>query len=379
MLSELKWVFVIGLFAVLGTVVAALTPPHLNSSFHPRMVIDSVKGQITLDDLDFTSEPGELHSFAELGRFFDRQEQIIRIVSQDSVRLQSGGQEVNLQPRPKQIKDIPVLFWIQIVVGVAVFCIAGWVWSLRHRDLAGTFFFLAGFSVLVAALPSAIYTSRELALPKNLFVILGSLNAVGGGLFGAAIVPLFLVHPLRVSYWKSIAMAQALISAVWVSLYVFRIAWANVNLCIVVQMIFMCLVIAYQLWISRKNHHGRAALTWLGMSMIFGGGAFVVFNTIPVLLKIRPLNQGYSFVFLLFIFLGIAAGLTQFRFFKWARWVFYFCFYTFSIVAFSLLYSGFILVFRLNTWPAVVLALFLILILYMPLRDSLWQSLSRDD
>lgn len=379
MLGELKWIFVIGFFAVLATVVAALTPPHLNSSFHPRMVIDSVKGQITLDELDFTSEPGELHSFAELERFFDRQEQIIRIISQESVRVQSGGNEANLQPQSRQLKDIPVLFWIQIVVGLAVFYIAGWVWSLRHRDLAGTFFLLAGFSILVAALPSAIYTSRELALPKNLFLVLSFLNAVGGGLFGAVIIPLFLVHPQRVPYWKSIAITQALISAVWVSFYAFRITWANVNLCIVMQMIFVCLVIGYQLWLSRKNHHGRAALTWLGMSMIFGGGAFVVFNTIPVLLKIKPLNQGYSFVFLLFIFLGIAAGLTQFRFFKWARWVFYFCFYTFGVVAFSLLYSGFVLVFKLDRWPAVVLGLFLILILYMPLRDSVWQSLSRDD
>lgn len=372
-------IVLIGIVAVGGALWSAQVPPYLGFEFQGRATVGSDAGQMTLDSLDLVKEPGELNNYSDLNRFYERQGQIFRIISAPSVQVSDDEAEGILYPRALRISDLPKLFWIQVFVGVSVFLISGGVWSVRARDLPSSLLLTGGFFILMAALSSAVYTTRELALPKSLFQILAFLNAFGGGLFGSVILTLFLVHPFRVPFWKQLASIQTVVFGIWVGLYLSQMAWANVNLSLVTQMILVCLAVGYQLWLSRDNSEARFSLTWLGMSMIFGGGAFIVFNTVPVLLQIPALDQGYSFVFILFIYLGVAAGLTQFQVFKWARWMFYFCFYSFGLTAFALLYAGFVSVFRLETWPAIGMASMVILFLYVPLGESFWRSLRKPD
>lgn len=340
----------------------------------------SSKGvQHTIEELDLVSEPGEIEDHTLLYRFYERQEQLAEHFYVDSFQHTRGSETATLSPLKRKFSDLPTLFWLQVFVGLSALIISGVIWALRPKDFATAFFAISGLSIFISAVPSGIYTTRGSPIPSPLFRVLEELNAIGASGFGISMIALFLVYPVRLRHWQLWTVSLSILLTVWTTLFVVKLTptWAGISPIILVEMLGIAALIFVQFFATKGNPKARASLTWLGLSVLIGAGAFVTSNTVPTILKTTPLHQGYAFLFFLIIYLGLAAGLTRFRLFEVGQWAFTFFFYSAGVALFVLLDAALIFVVGIDRFPALGLALLATGFVYLPLRDSLWRFFSR--
>lgn len=363
---RLLLIFLFGLCATYWTVDMSLRQHRVGEIFHSGSLVQSSVGSIVLEDIDFTLEPGEFTQTKDLNRFFERQEQISEIL------LAKPAKSFYLQ-------DLPAIFWIQVMVGFGALLISGWVWSLRPKDLASRFFILSGLTTVMFTYSAAIYTTRELALPSGLFKLLSAVNAIGASFYGMIMVSLFLIYPKRIKIWKKPVVVGFIIFGIWTVLYLVRIvpAWASVNLVTLVEMMCICVAIGVQFFATKKDAKGRAALTWLGLSVLIGAGGFIVMNAVPLIFGLPALDQGYAFLFFLVIYLGLAAGLVRYKLFEVGTWAYRFLFYAVGAGILVALDAALVFVVDMERMPAVGLSLLGVGLMYLPFRDTLWRKLAR--
>jgi len=150
---------------------------------------------------DLIEEPDVAESYKALSRFFERQALLSRIIGREIVAITTAEPEASqvlVKPAAhRPITSLPGVFWVQLLTGLATLVIGAWVWSLRRHDAAAWLLAVAGLSIPVSAFPAAIYSSRELALPGDLFHALTAINHFGTLLFGVAMLALFLIYPRR--------------------------------------------------------------------------------------------------------------------------------------------------------------------------------------
>lgn len=382
---KLALVFFLGLFFVVEATKLATSSHRFGVTFTEGMTIESEKGKATLTARDLILEPGEITIHQELTNFYKRQNELAEIASANSI-IVTGQSRPSFIPskeiytaRSFSFTELPALFWIQVFVGFGSLIVSGWIWSLRSRDLASTLFAFSGVAMFMSAIPSAIYTTRELALGMPSFKILEELNALGAVGFGMSMLALFLVYPLKVKKWKWWSVGQCLFFGTWLILYFIQLTPESLGLSVIMlcEMLAICLAIGVQFLITKKDPHSRAILAWLGLSVLFGAGAFIAFNTVPLILETTPLNQGYAFTFFLIIYLGLAAGISKFRLFEVGQWAFRFLFYAMGALVLVLLDAVLIFLLGMNRLPALGVALLATGFLYLPLRDFLWNYFSK--
>jgi signal transduction histidine kinase len=351
----------------------ALSLPRLGAELRPGVVIRSSAGELKLEPLDLMGEPGELTTHGELNRFYERQAVLARLVAAPGPRAVGESGEMAIAPGKRSWRDLPGLFWIQIFVGVGALFISGWIWSLRPRDPAVALFAMSGFSTFLSALPSAVYTTRELFIEITTFRTLETMNAWGASLFGIHMIALFLIYPARLPAHRFLAIFQCAFFLLWTISFSLQWApdWANISLIIVTMMAIICVAIGCQFFATRGDPRGRAALSWIGLSVLVGAGGFVGLNTVPLVFGMPPLNQGYAFLFFLVIYFGLAAGLTRYRLFEVGDWAFKFLFYALGAAGLVLLDAALVFVAGLDRVPSLGIALLAVGFIYLPFRDAI--------
>ncbi len=338
-------------------------------------------GDITVDADDLIEEPDFFDSYARLLRFLDRQSALAAMLAQPAVALtvddDQGRRTVTVRPggaRPPG--DLPAVFWTQIVVGIGGLLIGAWVWSLRRDHWGPAMFALASFAMMVSAHAAAVYSARELAIDGTMFRVLSAVNHAGAVGFGAAMIAMFLSYP------KMLVLPAGLlvVPAIFVPWYLADILrWVpepglGQQAMIATAMAGIALLVAVQWWANRRDPRARAALRWLGLSVVIGAGAFVMVIVAPVLLGDFPaLKQGYAFVFFLLIHAGLALGLRRYRLFELDEWAFRILFYTAAAMLLVLVDAGLILMLHLAPDLSLGLALLAVGFAYLPLRDLLWR------
>lgn len=339
---------------------------------------------IALQNQDAVEDPGSIENNADFAAFMAQQDRLHQALLNPTVELtwkSAQGQMLrNTQAvqESRPIASLPVNFWLQCLVGLGCMLVGSWVWTLRPRDAAASLFALSGFCVLLFSLAAACYSSRNLALPQADFQILAALNRFGATAYGFAGMAFFLRYPLPLCglrwLWflvlAQIGLNLAMVLA-WLPQFATQVITGS-------QMLAMLLLIALQGWLCRKRPLERAALAWLGLSVVFGAGGFIAMQAFPLWLGYEPLaSQGLSFVFFLLPYIGIALGLTRYRLFDVGDWAFRLLF--FMLGAMLLLLLDVSLVWALN-WSgseALGAALLLVGFVYLPLRDTLQRHLFR--
>lgn len=361
------------------TIKVALVPVRWDYAFREGDRLESPAGTVVLQALDFLSEPGEIFEHEALRQFYVRQNEIHSVASGPALKVTRGEETQTLASRAGGVGDLAGLFWLQVIVGLGAVFISGGIWALRSRDLASALFAFSGFSVFISALPSAVYTTRELAIGAPLLQILEEINATGAALFGLSMIAMFLVYPVRLRNWRWWTYAELAVFGGWTILFLLK--WVpevmGISLLIVTLLLAILVAIAAQFFATRGNPQARASLTWLGLSVVIGAGAFVVLNTVPSLIGTTPLHQGYAFCFFLIIYLGLAAGLTRFRLFEVGQWAFRFLYYAAGALLFVVLDAALVIALGMDRWPALGLALLTIGFVYIPMRDYLWRLFTR--
>lgn len=340
---------------------------------------DAAGERIALEPGDLSEEPDMIETFTAIARFMERQSAITRLLSQPRVVLyaeaERGAYEVTVSPvRPRPISDLPSSFWVQLVTGLGSLLLGAWVLALRPRDLPTRLFTMAGVMILVSAYAAAIYSARELAIDGTLFRVLGALNHIGALGFGAAMISLFLIYPRQLVQprvlWIPLAVTVAILAA-----DILRVQDDQTlvsQLPTLLYMLAIVVLVGVQWFATRRDPRGRAALRWLGLSVIVGAGAFVVLIIAPILVKAAPvMEQGHAFGFFLLIYAGLALGISRYRLFDLDEWAFRVMFYTGGVALLLAVDALLLYVMHLQHDVSFSIALLALAFIYLPARDSL--------
>jgi len=334
---------------------------------------------------DVRPEPDSLDTYAALDAFYLRQSILAPILAQPGVVLYLvnplTGTDYSVIAHPVRSPwwALPNGFWVQYLTGIAGLLIAGWVWALRPRALGPTMFALTALGLNMATMTSAIYANRELAIDGAAFAAMIPINHIGSLGFGLAVLGLFLCYP-RVLVRPRWLLVLPFVLLIAIGLDIAKIGFGPSQLYLWVALETLAIFTAiFVQWRATKNHPSdRAALGWIGLSVIAGAGSFVVLGVAPVLLYL-PFGVPQSHVtgVLVVIYIGLALGLVRYRLFELGSWSYRILFYTGGALLLLAFDALLVMALNLDSAPAFGVALVAVGFLYLPLRDWLWRRLTR--
>lgn len=343
------------------------------------LLADATGGRVTLAPADLLEEPDVLDSYADMRAFFARQDLITTMLRNGPLTLtvQARGQTRDYIVAPARTRPaltLPFTFWIQIAVGLGGVWIGAWIWALHGADWATRCLAISGVGLMISAFAAAIYSTRELALPGDLFHVLSALNHFGAFAFGAGMIGLFMVYPRRLYSVRALSL-PAIVLGIWFGLAqvgVLHSPAVGIHMGVILALLAIAGLVGQQFWATRGDPRDRAALAWLGLAVLVGSSAFVVTVIAPQLLGIESyLSQSLAFVFFLLIYLGVALGVARFQLFELANWSYRILFYVVGVLL--LLGIDALLIFTIvdDRAPAFALSLLIVALVWLPLRDTL--------
>jgi signal transduction histidine kinase len=331
---------------------------------------------------DLIEEPDFFDTYPEMAQFFARQSKLASLLRDGPVTLdwldplgRAGQTVIALQTR--RLVSLPGTFWFQMGVGFAALLMASWVFLLRPAYWGTRLFALTGLTFSVATSSAAIYSSRELALPGDVFRALSSINHGGAILFGCALAGLFLMYPKPFVRPRTLLLLPAVFASWWLA---DALRWApdqnwGSRLPIALELL-MAIVLGLLQWRSSRHQPlDRAALRWFALSSLVGASLFILTMYLPSMLGwFSPLPQAYAFAFFLIMYVGIALGLGRYRLFDLDEWAYRILLWLIGAAAVilmdvALLYVG------LDHSVTLGVTLLLCGVLYFPFRQWLWRRL----
>ena len=352
---------------------------------HAVAATSTPEQRFDISAFDLTEEPDVLPDHAAISTLFQRQNALHQILETRSVMLfwsEAGSvtqrtSVVAAIDRPWH--SLPTMFWFQLLVATTGCVLACWVWALKPHDWGSRIFGFSGLMFPVFAMAAAVYSTRELALSAQLFSNLSLVNHFGALVYGAAFAGIFLAHPrLLARPW--ILVALPFIAAGWWLLGALGIItdpdW-TIRLPTLFEMLAAVVLGCFQWFRSRRQVVDRAALRWLVLSFLIGGGLFITNHVVSSLLGLPPfVAQGYAFGFFLLIYLGIALGLRRYRLFDLDIWAYRVL--TFVVMVLLVIALDIALISLLGWSSSLALgsSIWMAAALYFPFRNWLWDSLT---
>ncbi len=333
-------------------------------------------GAIALDADLLVEEPDQLGTWARYNGFMARQSALAGLLAKGTleVELAEGGRRT-LTHRPRHLTELPVLFWWQVAVGAMGFLLAAGVLAFRVTDWPARHFTLSGLGFLLFSSAAAVYSTRELVLDGGLFLRLSSLNQYGALLFTGALAALLGCYPRRLG--RRPVLPRVLYALTAVGYLAFFFQWApdlSGLPAFVLGLFSTTFALAFvQWWGTRGRPAERAALKWFLLSIYLGTCLFAGFVLIPSALGVPlPASQGLMFAVFLFMFAGIALGITRYRLFELDRW--WFQAWSWFLGGLAVILFDFALAawLRLSQVGALGLSLALVGWVYFPLRQGVW-------
>jgi signal transduction histidine kinase len=336
--------------------------------------------RIDIVALDRIEEPDAIESYEAYNDFMARQGRIAALVASGEIELLVEGAAgavatVAVSPQKRRpFSSLPLAFWFQVGCAMVIAVIGAWVASIRRGDRKAALFAFAGYGASLSALSAAIYSTRELALPGKLFLCLSALNHAGALIFAAFMIGLFTLYPKRLGL-RWLFPASAAFLFVWWGLNLLQVLPSismGFYLAILLSMALIVGLIGAQYVATRGDLPARRALSWLGLSVVIGAGAFTVLMALPILLGSQTaLSQSYSFGFFPLIYLGVALGLTRYRLFDLDRWAFDVLSYVLAVLLFVAIDTLLVFILAFNFQESIGITAILIGLFYLPMRNWL--------
>lgn len=336
--------------------------------------ITTEEGEFRFVADDFIVETdGVLATYADYDEFIRRQERLAGLQAAAVVRfVDVEGREWPVIPGPSRpVRTLPPEFWVPVAVGVIAWLIAAGVWVFRRGETSARFLLLSGWCTLLFAPTSAVYATRELALPGELFRWLSDLNFLGGSLFAGAMVALMACYPRRIGpAW--LGLAAVLAQAAWwvaqqVGVFDSMIMARRVLVMVALLGTFM---LAFVQWRgTRRDPVGRAALRWFLLSWVVGSGVFGLLILLPQMfgLDTTPV-QAYAFLLFVLVYVGLAFGILRFRLFGLDEWWVRIVTWLGALLLLVVLDLVFIFQLRVSAGASLSLSLVICGLLWLPLR-----------
>lgn len=342
-------------------------------------------GMFELSALDFTEEPdASLPDFETYRAFLARQEALFGLVQRALVHkgkvALAGPDLAGARITPASRRPLPSLpheLWIQVCVGVFAWLISAGVWAYRPKEASARYLLLCGFATLLFAPLAGVYSTRELALPANLFLCLSDLNFLGGSLYCGGMVALLLVYPKRLVK-PQVAPLLVLAFVLWFvaqELGAFESMLVSRRTPVFVSLLATFALSLVQHRITKGDPVARASFSWFLLSWLLGTSLFVGITMVPQLFGAdMGALQGYGFSLFLLVYGGLAFGILRFRLFELGEW----WFRTFTwVLGALLLFSADLLLMMLFAVPGAAsfgVSIVLVGFVWLPMRGFVWRK-----
>lgn len=345
---------------------------------------------LLLEPADLVEDPDMLPGYAAIDRFHARQAVLSRLMREGLIG--GGGLVAAVQPLdapaagPVHLVALPLAartapgalpfgFWLELASGIAVLCVAAFFLALRPGwreggGMAG--FLLAGLGVAGAAFGAAVYSSRPLALDPTLFRALSAANHCFTYLFGLGAIMLFCRYPVPLLRLRSLAPLPLLALAALLAYHLRLAPWEVVTPQNLVGAMFLGILglVGAQMVATRRRPADRAALWWLGLSVLLGSGLFVGLVALPPLLgQPAKMTQALAFVPLAMIYLGTAFALARWRLFDLEVWAGRVLFRLALVAGLVAIDVALVSLLQLSAPASIASATLLLGLVYFPLRD----------
>lgn len=338
-------------------------------------------GALAIEPADLVEEPDLFDTYGEMESFFARQSALRRLLDAPELELvardASGAERVAVvRPAARPLGSLPFVFWFQILAGLAGFSLSTWILVLRPGDRGARLFGLLGASYPGFTIPAAVYGTRELALDGGVFRALDSVNHLGANAFGVALVALFLAFPKPLVRPRVAWLLPAVFLPWWAldALHLAPDQNLGSRLPILIEMVGAIVLGLVQIRATRGDPRARAALRWVGVSVLLGSGLFV-FTTAgaSVLGWFPPLPQGYSFGFFLLMHAGVAVGLRRHKLFELDEWAWGVLVGVLGALALFALDATLVAALDWSRGTSAAVSLLACGFLWLPLRAALWR------
>ncbi len=371
-----------------GVMVQAVSPtgPGAAIGANSRLlsVASAAGGSLNLLATDLIEEPDAFNSYGEWADFYARQAQLavwlragpLVLSLQDARGNTSKARLQPLESRP--LSSLPLVFWFQLFVGGFAALVGAWILSLRPADRAARCLALTGAALLCTTFAAAVYSTRELAMPQELFRLLSSINHLGAVVFGIGLVGIFVFHPqtmLRLRWF----LLLALVYLAWGVADVFW--WLEspdmaYRLIVLSQML---LAVALGIWQWRRARGrlvDRAALRWVLLSFLVGAGTFIAIMVCTAMLGwLPPIAQGYAFGLFLTMYIGLALGVKRHRVFDLDAWSLRALMWLFGVLGIVSVDALLISQLQWSNELSLAISMVVCAALYFPLRQWIWEKL----
>ncbi|QQR37302.1 ATPase [Devosia oryziradicis] len=340
-------------------------------------------GDIEVTPQDLIPEPDSLETYAQYEVFLARQTALFEQLAQDNVTLRLRGPlntftTVVAHPEGSPLWRLPDGFWVQLLTGVAGTLIAGWVWALRPRSPGPIMFMLTAIGLLMATATSALYANRELAIDGTAFAVMVAINHVGVLLFGLAMVALLLSYPRQLVHPRwFLAIPLAIVLYMALDLAHGGLGPSQLYIFVALAMLGIIGCVGLQWWRTRRSPSDRAALGWLGLSILAGCGAFTLLGAAPVLFDTPAgIPQSHVTGVLVIVYVGLALGVSRYRLFELGDWSYRILFYTLGALLLLAVDAGLIYLLNVEAAPAFGVSLLFVGFVYLPARDWVWDRVT---
>lgn len=334
-----------------------------------------------LSDELLNGMPFDFDSYLDFNHFFREQTQAWNILTQTNLVLEISGDvffEITpLKSRP--IDSLPVMFWLQLLVGGAVFFISMSILAYGSKDVAAVniCFALAGLSFLIIASVVSIYSNREIAMDGKVFTLLSMIQYYASLSFAAFFSAIFCFYPVQIKQAKILLVLLFGLCG-FSLLHVFQI-FESLGLSVYFLFYAIGILGVFFIILQYKYTRGliveRASLRWLVYALITGDVLFFIISIIPLVTSLELIHkQFFYWVALLCVYIGVALGIRKYKLFKLELWALYSWVWMFGgliVLGFAVLL---ILVFNISSIVALLFSILVVGWLYFPLRHWLWEN-----
>ncbi len=327
---------------------------------------------------DILEEPDTLPTFEQWQAFKRNQAAFVAIIKQETFFATIAPPDAEVKrltistTDQRPISDLPIEFWIQVLIATFGSLLGGWVLAFRLSENSAHFFAVCCLGFLGSILSSAIYGNRELAIDVGLYDYLSKVNSASTLLFAVAFASLLAVYPKKLAN-------NFMIASVWGATLVVWLAY-QLNM-VPSPLLYGYLALLYATSVpllvgqaikARKDPIARMILYWIAFSFFLGIVFYILVSVLPIILGEDVLIP-YAYTLLVFVpvFLGLAVGIVRYRLFNIDVWAFRLLSYFVGVLALLLVDIFLLYILSIDRLPAFGIALLLIGLLYLPLRNWL--------
>lgn len=285
--------------------------------------VDLNNGQ-KITSKDLIEEPDLLNYYAEYNDFFVKQSLLYNLLLQNKVSLETiDGDILLVNTTSRNWYQLPFLFWLQVLVATIAVIIGAWLWSFRQNDIAAQQYFLSGVFLGCVIFPAAIYSTRPLAIPGDVFHFFSLIDHFGLYMYCAAMMTLNWQFPDPINKFKFPQTCYLMMFIIWCmnTLQLFPDLNTSVRIIPILVLILTAYIVSLQWRKCRQYPHKLILVKWFLLTTVIGAGLFISIIFIPPLLGYQIIiSQGAAFAAFLIVYLSMAIAVSRYKLFNFDRW-----------------------------------------------------------